>query len=60
MLEYLEVEQEETQAASEPGPDGGFTGMFVAVEPLPIEVTLISALAFLTALLVVLRFVIFR
>ncbi|UCD02765.1 MAG: hypothetical protein JSV63_03195 [Candidatus Aenigmatarchaeota archaeon] len=60
VLEYLELEQEEAPVVvPPPAPGDGFTGM-LAAEALPVELTLISALAFLTALLVGLRFFVFR
>jgi uncharacterized membrane protein len=56
-----QLDSEETQEGAGEGAEltGGLAGMFAA-QPFSVEATLIGALAFFTALLIVLRFVIFR
>ncbi len=54
VLSDFESPEEEAQEL-----EGGLTGMFIS-NPLPLEITLISMMAFFTVLLVVLRFIIFR
>lgn len=64
VLEYLSAEDEEVQSAEAPSElellTGNLAGMFTAAEPVAVELTVISALVFFTALLIVLRFVVFR
>lgn len=61
VLEYVVSEERGAQEAGEDAVlTGGLAGMFVAVEPVSIEATLISILAFLTLIVIALRFVIFR
>jgi uncharacterized membrane protein len=56
-----ELASEEAQGAGEEGAElaGGLAGMFTA-QPFTLEATLIGALAFFTALLIVLRFIVFK
>ncbi len=61
VLEYLSADEEETHGAGEAEMTGGLAGMFTAVAtPVSLEITMIGALAFFTALLIILRFIIFK